>query len=128
VKITGFKICLSKCNQQRYVAEWRHPCGAAAPIDAIALAAPSSGKAYYYPHGGGGGGGGGGSRPLVWAAAGRDEIALWDVAEGACRRVMRVLRPPVAGLYTVNPVDPYLASACFQRLKCTPDLPGLYLG
>ena len=31
---------------------------------------------------------------MVWAAAGRDEIALWDVAEGACRRVMRVLRPP----------------------------------
>jgi len=52
------------------VAEWRHPAGAAAPIDSLAMARSAGG--------GGGHSGGGGARPLVWAAAGRDEV-------GRCR-------------------------------------------
>ena len=58
-------------------ADWRHPEGASTPIDALALASPATHR---------------GNRPLVWAAAGQDEIALWDVAEGACVRVLRVVQ------------------------------------
>ena len=57
-------------------AAWRHPRGAAAPVDAVAAAAA----------------GAGGAPPLVWAAAGEDEIALWDIAAGTCRRAMKVGR------------------------------------
>ena len=55
---------------------WRHPSGAAAPVDAVDVAAGVAGVA----------------RPLVWAAAGEDEIALWDVAAGTCRHALKVGR------------------------------------
>ena len=57
-------------------AAWRHPSGAAAPVDAVDVAAGVAGVA----------------RPLVWAAAGEDEIALWDVAAGTCRHALKVGR------------------------------------
>ena len=58
-------------------AAWQHPLGSATPVDAVAVAA---------------GGRAAGARPLVWAAAGEDEIALWDVAAGTCRRALKVGR------------------------------------
>jgi phosphoinositide-3-kinase regulatory subunit 4 len=57
-------------------AAWRHPSGAAAPVDAVDVAAGVAGI----------------ERPLVWAAAGDDEIALWDVAAGTCRHALKVGR------------------------------------
>jgi len=57
-------------------AAWRHPSGAAAPVDAVDVAAGVAGI----------------ERPLVWAAAGEDEIALWDVAAGTCRHALKVGR------------------------------------
>ena len=61
-----------------------HPGGAAAPVDAVAVARS---RGLVGPHPGHGHG-----RPLVWAAAGEDEIALWDVAGGTCHRVLKVSR------------------------------------
>lgn len=59
------------------VAEWRHPTRA--PIDALVLATEPSAH-------------GTDARPMVWCAAGRDEVASWDVAAGTCGRVLRVTR------------------------------------
>ena len=58
---------------------WRHPGGAAAPVDAVDVARGGVGQT-------------GHACPLVWAAAGEDEVALWDVASGACVRALKVNR------------------------------------
>ena len=70
-------------------AAWQHPLGSATPVDAVAAAA---------------GGRAAGARPLVWAAAGEDEIALWDVAAGTCRRALKVGRARRAR-DAMDPVD-----------------------
>jgi phosphoinositide-3-kinase regulatory subunit 4 len=75
-------LCLVDARFGLSVAEWRHPHGAYSRVDAIALGVDGVGAGHKN------------DAALVWAAAGGDELALWDVGVGACRRVARVLRPP----------------------------------
>ena len=61
-------------------AEWRHPGKSAAPVEALALA-PAPGFGFDRD-----------AAPAAWVAAGADEIALFDLAEGVCRRVAKINR------------------------------------
>ena len=66
-------------------AEWRHPGKSAAPVEALALA-PAPGFGFDRD-----------AAPAAWVAAGADEIALFDLAEGVCRRVAKINRGYVSG-------------------------------
>jgi phosphoinositide-3-kinase regulatory subunit 4 len=67
------------------VARWRHPAGAG--VAAMALAAAAPGELGVAAEGGPPAG------PLLFVAAGEGEVGLWDAGDGACRAVLRVLRP-----------------------------------
>ena len=66
-------------------AEWRHPGKSAAPVEALALA-PAPGFGFDRD-----------AAPAAWVAAGADEIALFDLAEGVCRRVAKINRGYASG-------------------------------
>ena len=72
---------------QTIVQEWSHPSRGVG-IDAMAVAPPPARQSSA----------GVVSRPLVWCAAGHDEVALWDVADGGCLRILRTLRGQGAAL------------------------------
>eukprot|EP00898_Chlorokybus_atmophyticus_P003180 jgi/Chlat1/3863/Chrsp26S04158 len=59
------------------VNSWRHPAGCAPDAMAAAQSALQS-------HGSA-------SSPLVYAAAGQNEVALWNAADGSCQQVLRLL-------------------------------------
>jgi len=60
------------------LTQWAHPLGQ--PVEALAPAVAPVGHLGLR-------GGGRGSSPLVYIAAGRHEVGLWDVEEGKCHQV-----------------------------------------
>ncbi|DBB16182.1 TPA: hypothetical protein ACH3X3_015178 [Trebouxia sp. C0006] len=62
------------------LTQWAHPLGQ--PVEALAPAVAPVGHLGLR-------GGGRGSSPLVYIAAGRHEVGLWDVEEGKCHQVLR---------------------------------------
>ncbi|GMH35843.1 hypothetical protein BSKO_03711 [Bryopsis sp. KO-2023] len=60
---------------------WRHPLGQ--PIDALASATASANMLGVGDYSGVG--------PLVYVVSGGNEVGLWDVEEGRCRQVLRVI-------------------------------------
>ncbi|EFN54741.1 hypothetical protein CHLNCDRAFT_134632 [Chlorella variabilis] len=63
------------------VNSWQHPAGA--PITALAQASAPLHRLGLSAAAG----------PLVYVAAGEQEVGLWDIADAKCRQVLRVLRP-----------------------------------
>ena len=59
------------------------------------------------------------TRPLVWCSAGHDEVALWDIADGGCRRILRVLRGQGAALDAEARAQP-IAMEANGRLRMVP--------
>jgi phosphoinositide-3-kinase regulatory subunit 4 len=77
------QMCLWDLRFLLPVNSWRHPAGAA--VNAMALAtAPSSRLGLSQDASA--------ARPLLFVAAGEREVALWDVGDGSCKEVLRVLR------------------------------------
>ena len=72
---------------QTIVQEWSHPSPGVG-VDAMAVATQPTRQSSAGIIG----------RPLVWCAAGHDEVALWDVADGGCLRILRTLRGQGAAL------------------------------
>jgi phosphoinositide-3-kinase regulatory subunit 4 len=98
---------------QTCVQEWNHPCRGSG-IDAMAVSTSSHGSS------------GTSSRPLVWCAAGHDEVALWDVADGGCRRILRVLRGQGAALDAAAKAPPGAMEAN-GRLRIVPRSQSTYI-
>ncbi len=72
------------------LTQWAHPLGQ--PVEALAPAVAPVGHLGLR-------GGGRGSSPLVYIAAGRHEVGLWDVEEGKCHQVScRLLFSPACAL------------------------------
>ncbi|KAG1658241.1 hypothetical protein FOA52_008501 [Chlamydomonas sp. UWO 241] len=79
----GF-VTLWDVRFQLPAAAWQHPAGAC--VDALALAAaPHARLGLPVPSGP--------MPPLLYIAAGRNEVALWDAATGRCAQVLRCLDP-----------------------------------
>ena len=72
---------------QTIVQEWSHPSRGVG-VDAMVVATQPTRQSLSGVIG----------RPLVWCAAGYDEVALWDVADGGCLRILRTLRGQGAAL------------------------------
>lgn len=72
-------LCLWDARFRLPVASWQHPTGA--PIAALALATASPQRL-----GLGLGGAGAGGGPLLYVAAGDQEVGLWDIAEAKCQQ------------------------------------------
>ncbi|KAL4452504.1 hypothetical protein ABPG75_008166 [Micractinium tetrahymenae] len=79
-------LCLWDARFRLPVNSWQHPGGAG--ISALALAAAPPQRL-----GLGLGAAGAGGGPLLYVAAGDQEVGLWDIAEAKCQQVLRVLRP-----------------------------------
>jgi phosphoinositide-3-kinase regulatory subunit 4 len=93
---------------QTCVQEWNHPSrGAGIEAMAISPMSPQQSSA------------GAVSRPLVWCSAGHDEVALWDIADGGCRRILRVLRGQDAALDAAARAPP-CAMEANGRLRIVP--------
>ena len=91
---------------QTCVQEWNHPSRGAG-IEAMAIAPTSRSSP------------GAVTRPLVWCSAGHDEVALWDIADGGCRRILRVLRGQGAALDAEARAQP-IAMEANGRLRMVP--------
>lgn len=74
-------LCLWDARFRLPVNEWQHPAGV--PVAALALAEAPPQRL---------GLGGRGGAPLLYVAAGDQEVGLWDVAEGTCQQVRVVGR------------------------------------
>lgn len=93
---------------QTCVQEWNHPSrGAGIEAMTVAPASPQQSSA------------GASTRPLVWCGAGHDEVALWDIADGGCRRILRVLRGQGAALDAAARAQPSAMEAN-GRLRIVP--------
>lgn len=77
------QMCLWDLRFLLPVNSWRHPAGAA--VNAMALATATSARLGLHQ-------GTSAAGPLVFVAAGEREVALWDVGDGSCKEVLRVLR------------------------------------
>lgn len=100
---------------QTCVQEWNHPSrGAGIEAMTIAPLSPQQSSA------------GAVKRPLVWCGAGHDEVALWDIADGGCRRILRVLRGQGAALDAAARAPPSAMEAN-GRLRIVPRSQSAYV-
>jgi len=93
---------------QTCVQEWNHPSrGSGIEAMTVVPTTPQQSSA------------GASTRPLVWCGAGHDEVALWDIADGGCRRILRVLRGQGAALDAAARAQPSAMEAN-GRLRIVP--------